>query len=112
MDNTEPIIRDQSVLEAFVVDVNGIARGKWVPAERIPDVLRKGIALPRSVYALDVWGRDVEAAGLAVGTGDPDGVCVPVDGTLSPVTWLTRPTQQLLLNMVQQDGTPVYGDPF
>ncbi|HTZ70529.1 MAG TPA: glutamine synthetase family protein [Acetobacteraceae bacterium] len=103
--------RGGAVLEAFVVDVNGIARGKWVPAERIPDVMRKGVALPRSVYALDVWGRDVEAAGLAIGTGDPDGICMPVEGTLVPVTWLTRPTQQLLLNMVQQDGTPFYGDP-
>jgi glutamine synthetase len=100
-----------TVLEAFVVDVNGIARGKWVPADRIPDVLRKGIALPRSVYALDVWGCDVEAAGLAIGTGDPDGICMPVEGTLVPVTWLTRPTQQLLLNMVEQDGSPFYADP-
>ena len=100
-----------TVLEAFVVDVNGIARGKWVPADRIPDVLRKGIALPRSVYALDVWGCDVVDAGLAIGTGDPDGICMPVEGTLVPVTWLTRPTQQLLLNMVEHDGSPFYADP-
>ena len=100
-----------SVLEAFVVDVNGIARGKWVPAERIPEVMEKGVALPRSVYALDVWGCDVPEAGLAVGTGDPDGICMPVEGTLLPVTWLTRPTTQLLLSMVQQDGTPFYADP-
>jgi glutamine synthetase len=105
------VTQKATVLEAFVVDVNGIARGKWVPAERIPDVMRKGVALPRSVYALDVWGRDVEAAGLAIGTGDPDGICMPVAGTLVPVTWLTRPTQQLLLNMQEQDGSPFYGDP-
>ena len=103
---TEPV-----VLEAFVVDVNGIARGKWVPADRIADVMRKGIALPRSVFALDVWGVDVAAAGLAIGTGDPDGVCMPVEGTLLPVTWLSRPTHQVLLNMQEQDGTPFYGDP-
>jgi glutamine synthetase len=102
---------ETAVLEAFVVDVNGIARGKWVPADRIPDVMRKGIALPRSVYALDVWGCDVAEAGLAVGTGDPDGICMPVENTLLPVTWLTRPTTQVLLNMVEQDGTPFYGDP-
>jgi len=104
-------VQEPSVLEAFVVDVNGIARGKWIPAERIPDVMRKGIALPRSVYALDVWGCDVVDAGLAIGTGDPDGICMPVEGSLVPVTWLTRPTQQVLLNMVEQDGRPFYGDP-
>jgi glutamine synthetase len=103
---TEPV-----VLEAFVVDVNGIARGKWVPADRIADVMRKGIALPRSVFALDVWGVDVADAGLAIGTGDPDGVCMPVEGTLLPVTWLSRPTHQVLLNMQEQDGSPFYGDP-
>ncbi len=100
-----------AVLEAFVVDVNGIARGKWVPAERIPEVMRGGVALPRSVYALDVWGCDVPEAGLAVGTGDPDGICMPVEGSLLPVTWLTRPTTQVLLRMLQQDGTPFYADP-
>ena len=100
-----------SVLEAFVVDVNGIARGKWVPAERIPEVMKTGIFLPRSVYALDVWGCDVPEAGLAVGTGDPDGICMPVEGSLLPVTWLTRPTTQVLLKMLQQDGTPFYADP-
>jgi glutamine synthetase len=100
-----------SVLEAFVVDVNGIARGKWVPAERIPEVMQKGVALPRSVYALDVWGCDVPEAGLAVGTGDPDGTCMPVEGTLLPVTWLTRPTTQLLLSMIEPDGTPYFADP-
>ncbi len=100
-----------AVLEAFVVDVNGIARGKWVPADRIAEVMRKGIALPRSVYALDVWGCDVAEAGLAVGTGDPDGICLPVPGSLLPVTWLTRPTTQVLLHMQERDGTPFYGDP-
>ncbi len=100
-----------SVLEAFVVDVNGIARGKWVPAERTAEVMAKGVALPRSVYALDVWGCDVPEAGLCAGTGDPDGICMPVEGTLLPVSWLTRPTTQVLLRMLQQDGTPFFADP-
>ena len=111
IETTSRSSQEPSVLEAFVVDVNGIARGKWIPAERIPDVMRKGIALPRSVYALDVWGCDVIDAGLAVGTGDPDGICLPVEGSLVPVTWLTRPTQQVLLNMVEQNGQPFYADP-
>ncbi len=99
------------VLEAFVVDVNGIARGKWVPADRISEIMMKGVALPRSVYALDVWGCDVPDAGLAVGTGDPDGICMPVPNTLLPVTWLTRPTTQVLLSMREQNGTPFFADP-
>ena len=102
---------DIEVLEAFVIDVNGVPRGKWIPRERALDVLTKGMAIPRSVYALDVWGRDVNAAGLAEGTGDPDGMCFPVPGTLSRITWLSRPTAQVLLEMRNPDGSGFYGDP-
>ena len=102
---------DIEVLEAFVIDVNGVPRGKWIPRERALDVLMKGMAIPRSVYALDIWGRDVNAAGLAEGTGDPDGLCFPVPGTLSRVTWLNRPTAQVLLGMKNPDGTGFYSDP-
>ncbi|MFN3635119.1 MAG: glutamine synthetase family protein [Rhizobium rhizophilum] len=102
---------DIEVLEAFVIDVNGVPRGKWIPRERAIDVLTKGMAMPRSVYALDVWGRDVNAAGLAEGTGDPDGICFPVPGTLSRVTWLSRPTAQVLLQMHTQEGESFYADP-
>lgn len=102
---------DIEVLEAFVIDVNGVPRGKWIPRERAIDVLTKGMAMPRSVYALDVWGRDVNAAGLAEGTGDPDGICFPVSGTLSRVTWLSRPTAQVLLQMYTPEGESFYADP-
>ncbi len=99
------------VLEAFIVDVNGVTRGKWIPHERADDVLTNGLALPRSVLALDIWGRDVDEAGLAVGTGDPDGICMPVMGTLAPVPWLERPTAQVMLTMQSAPGMPFYADP-
>ena len=103
--------QDIEVLEAFVIDVNGVPRGKWIPRERALDVLTKGMAIPRSVYALDCWGRDVNAAGLAEGTGDPDGLCFPVPGTLSRVSWLERPTAQVLLGMRNADGSGYFADP-
>ncbi|PWE57886.1 glutamine synthetase [Metarhizobium album] len=102
---------DIEVLEAFVIDVNGVPRGKWIPRERALDVLTKGMAIPRSVYALDVWGRDVNTAGLAEGTGDPDGICFPVPETLSRVTWLNRPTAQVMLAMHNADGSRFFADP-
>ena len=99
------------VFEAFVIDANGVPRGKWIPRDRAADILEHGMALPRSIYALDVWGRDVNAAGLAEGTGDPDGRCLPIDGTLAPVTWLSRPTAQVILGMQNEDGSGFYADP-
>jgi len=99
------------VIEAFVIDANGVPRGKWIPRDRAADILAHGMALPRSIYALDVWGRDVNAAGLAEGTGDPDGLCLPISETLAPVTWLSRPTAQVLLGMRNEDGTGFFADP-
>ena len=103
--------QDIEILEAFVIDVNGVPRGKWIPRERIPEILGKGMAMPRSVSALDIWGRDVNAAGLAEGTGDPDGICKPIDGTLARVNWLRRPTAQIMLSMDNADGGRFYADP-
>jgi glutamine synthetase len=102
---------DIEVLEAFVIDVNGVPRGKWIPRERAVEVLVKGMAMPRSVYALDIWGRDVNEAGLAEGTGDPDGICRAVPGTLARVGWLKRPTAQVMLSMQNAVGEPFYADP-
>ena len=102
---------DIEVLEAFVIDVNGVPRGKWIPRERAVEILVKGMAMPRSVYALDIWGRDVNAAGLAEGTGDPDGICRAIPGTLARVGWLKRPTAQVMLSMQNAAGDPFYADP-
>src|SRR5438045_2014792 len=43
---------DIEVLEAFVIAVNGVPRGKWIPRERALDVLSEGMAMPRSGYAI------------------------------------------------------------
>ena len=103
--------QDPTVLEAFVVDVNGIARGKWVPAERIDEVMRKGVALPRSVYALDVWGCDVPEAG-SVHRHRRSGRDLHAGGRLAASGILAGPADdQVLLRMLQQDGTPFYADP-
>ncbi|GEO82062.1 glutamine synthetase family protein [Pararhodospirillum oryzae] len=98
------------ILEAFVIDVNGVPRGKWIPRDRAEEVLVSGIALPRSVLVLDVWGRDVDRAGLASGTGDPDGLCLPVEGSLCPMPWVERPMAQVMLTMADDDGQPFFAD--
>lgn len=98
-------------VEAFVCDVNGIARGKWLPRDKALDLAAKGLPLPRSIFALDIWGRDVPAAGLAFGTGDPDGLCHPVAESVALVPWATRPTAQVMLAMADADGAPFFADP-
>lgn len=99
------------MLEAFIVDVNGVLRGKRIPSESFDKVFKDGLRLPYSACAVDIWGQDVLSAGLVVETGDTDGVCLPVAGSLKPVLWAARPTQQVMMSMYLAGGKPFFGDP-
>lgn len=101
---------DIEVIEMFVSDLNGIGRGKWLPADKARTLESAGALMPRSVFALDIFGRDVAEAGLAFGTGDPDGACRPV-GPASIMPWMTRPSAQVMVQMSGADGAPFFADP-
>ena len=98
------------VLEAFIVDLNGQLRGKWVPARSAAKVMKGQLRFPSSSFSLDIWGNEVPASGVGAAAGDPDGVCVPVPETLGVVTWTERPMAQLLLSMNDPGGTPFFAD--
>ncbi len=102
---------DIEAIEAFVVDVNGVPRGKSLPSSSEYKLYKDGMRLPRSIYAVDIWGRDVLPAGLVAETGDNDGICFPVEGTLHRVPFLEAPTAQVLLSMRDARGEPFFGDP-
>ena len=77
----------------------GALMGKWLPANMLPKLADGAVRLPRSTAALDIWGDDVPAVGIALEKGDPDGICMPVPGTLSMVPWASEPTAQVLVTM-------------
>lgn len=92
-------MKNFDMLEAFVIDINGVPRGKWIPRGTAGKVFTSGLRMPRSVFAVDAWGADVLPAGLVTETGDTDGVCHPVKGTLVPMPWLEGKRAQVLLSM-------------
>lgn len=98
-------------VEAFVVDVNGLIRGKRLPAASLPHVYAQGLCLPASTVLLDIRGKEVEATGMVLETGDADHVCHPVPGSLRVLPGSTRPAGQVLLEMHGPDGKPFLGDP-
>lgn len=102
---------DLDTLEVILPDTNGVLRGKWLPGSGLPKVFKNGVALPFSLFGLDVWGREVEETGLHIETGDQDGVCWPIGETLKLVPWAERKTAQVLLSMYERDGTPFNIDP-
>jgi glutamine synthetase len=91
---------DTSRIELLFPDMNGFIRGKWLPIDALPKLSSGSVRLPQSTYVLNVWGSDVPEVGLAQEVGDPDGVCLPVVGSLAIVPWAQRPTAQVLMKML------------
>lgn len=98
------------MVEALITDCNGIARGKWLPVQKLDAIEKQGLKLPKSALGLDVWGRDIPA--LAHANGDIDGYCHLVEGSLRPLLTERGVDQaQVLLSMFDKDGSPYMGDP-
>ena len=92
-------------------DLNGVARGKRVPARYAGKLLEEGTKFPFSVLNLDIWGEDVEDSPLVFEIGDPDGLLLPTERGFLPMPWLDAPTALLPLWMFHLDGRPYEGDP-
>jgi len=102
---------DITMVEAFIVDANGVLRGKWLPVKGAKKLFSGGLRMARSVYAVDIWGNDVLEAGLVTETGDTDGVCSAVPGSLKRIPWLETPTAQVFLTMKTAEGKDFFGNP-
>ncbi len=105
------LMAQSDFVEAFVVDLNGVLRGKWLQPDKSKALLGAGLAIPRSVFLLDIWGNDVMEGGIAQDTGDPDGLCVAVPHTISRMGWAEGNVTQALLTMREADGSTFGLDP-
>ncbi len=99
-----------TTIEALLPDCNGIMRGKWVPRHKLRTIFDGELKLPKTALSLDVWGRDVEQ--LVFASGDADGICRPVEGSLLPTPWAAGGQHgQVMLSMFNADGSAYGGDP-
>ncbi|MEH6591342.1 MAG: glutamine synthetase family protein [Halioglobus sp.] len=99
-----------TTIEALLPDCNGVMRGKWLPRHKLAKIFEGELKLPKTALSLDIWGRDVEE--LVFASGDADGICRPVEGSLLPTPWAAGGQHgQVMLSMFDADGTPYLGDP-
>lgn len=98
-------------IRVAAADLNGVPRGKRVPARFATKVEEEGTRFPFSVLNLDIWGEDIDNSPLVFEAGDPDGVAMPTERGFVPMPWLSSPTALLPLWMYREDGTPFAGDP-
>lgn len=99
-----------TTIEALLPDCNGVMRGKWLPRHKLAKIFEGELKLPKTALSLDIWGRDVEE--LVFASGDADGICRPVEGSLLPTPWAAGGKHgQVMLSMFDADGNPYLGDP-
>lgn len=97
-------------IDVICVDMNGIARGKWVPATELDAVLNAKVRMPLSTQSLDIWGEDNDhLTALSQSTGDPDGICHADKRTHVPLPWAHG--SQILTTLHTVDGAPSFMDP-
>jgi len=97
-------------VDVMLTDLNGCFRGKRIPVAALRK-LEKGCYFPASVFAMDILGNVVEEAGLGQASGEPDRVCLPIAGTLTPSAADPEAIAQLLLTMLDEDGAPFDVEP-
>lgn len=102
---------DVDHVDACLVDLCGIIRGKRYPRGDLEKLFRSGLQFPYSTYFLDVTGSCADPCGLGISDGDPDGVCLPIPGTLVPTPWVGPSAAQVLVTMAEGDGTPARVEP-
>ncbi|MDQ7263314.1 glutamine synthetase family protein [Paracoccus sp. PS-1] len=102
---------DVKTIRIAAADLNGVARGKRVPARFADKVLTEGTKFPFSVLNMDIWGEDIEDSPLVFQAGDPDGLLLPTERGFMPMPWLEAPTGLLPIWMFHLDGRPYEGDP-
>lgn len=103
--------KEPRTVDLLLPDLNGVARGKRIPAAMLQKVLTEGISLPASIFAIDITGNTVEASGLVWECGDADHPCFAVEDSLHPALWRGENTADLLLTMAKTSTSGFFGEP-
>lgn len=93
-------------IELFLIDANGVPRGKLLHRDELLAIYDNGRPLPSSILALTLQGEDVESTGLVWDVADADCWTYPLPGSLTVQPWRTTPTGQLQVSMHPEQGLP------
>ena len=91
-------------VEVLIPDIAGMARGKFVPAERY--LADKGIRIAKGLFTQTITGDYIELV-ESINPADVDMQARPVTETRRIVPWAPHPTAQLIHDCYDLDGTPV-----
>lgn len=94
-------------VECLVPDMNGIIRGKVLPAQKFLQTERDGtLRIPSSVYILTVTGEYPEDEDDIMSIMDPDVILRPDFSTLCVAPGYKTPTAFVIADSYHSDGAP------
>lgn len=104
------IKHDVRYLTVFIVDINGVLRGKRLPVDQLDRVINDGTRMPFSAANVDIWGRDIADSPLVFKSGDKDGKCIWT--SRAPILMNGNESKNLYIPMsyANEDGSLYMGD--
>ncbi|VXC14766.1 Glutamine synthetase [Pseudomonas sp. 8AS] len=97
---------DIEAIELFILDANGVPRGKLLHRDELLSLHQHGRPLPSTILGLTLRGEDVENSGLVWDVGDVDCTAYPLAGSLTRLPWRKHPTAAVQVSMHPQSGMP------
>ena len=73
---------DIELIDAVLVDINGIMRGKRFSVSEAKGFFESGMQIPHSVFLMDPLGEMTNPFGRGIGDGDPDGTAWPIPASV------------------------------
>ena len=98
-------------ITAMFADLNGVMRGKVLPASSFDKLMGDGILLPASVFGTDATGESVPETGLVWETGDADFPWQAITETLHILPGSEGKNAAVMIQMMDHDNTPHKIDP-
>ena len=98
-------------ITAMFADLNGVMRGKVLPASSFDKLMTDGILLPASVFGTDATGESVPETGLVWETGDADFPWQSIPQTLHILPGSEGKNAAVMIQMMDHDNTPHQIDP-
>ena len=102
---------DLETVTAMFADLNGVMRGKVLPAASLKKLLNEGVLLPASVFGTDVTGESVPETGLVWETGDADFPWRVIPDSLHILPGSDGKKAAVMIQMMDHDGQPHAIDP-
>ena len=97
-----------SEVECIIPDMNGVQRGKVLPAGKFLSGVKDGtLRIPGSIYTVTINGEYPDDTDSIVPRTDPDLMMVPDPSTICEAPGFTTPTAYVIADAFSRDGSPV-----